>query len=168
MMSDLKHNQELLLGIDRTVSAKPIPRWSAARKRGEVLLDRRNALLACACSSLLCMAGPVASQSAPRIVFLNPGEPVERGTGPYWRMVAQFMTAAARIFGMHLEILWAERDHLPRAAILQHDIRRPVAVQIGCADDIPRGDLALEKHPLSEDRRPRRASQQPVGHGSVR
>jgi ABC-type sugar transport system substrate-binding protein len=59
------------------------------------------------------MAGPVAaSQPAARIVFLNPGESVERGTGPYWRMVAQFMTAAAKSFGMRLEVLWAERDHL--------------------------------------------------------
>jgi len=58
------------------------------------------------------MAGPVASQPAPRVVFLNPGESVERGTGPYWRMVAQFMAAVARSFGMQLEVMWAERDHL--------------------------------------------------------
>ena len=46
------------------------------------------------------------------VVFLNPGEPVERGTGPYWRMVTQFMQPAVRSLGLHLEVLYAERDHL--------------------------------------------------------
>jgi hypothetical protein len=45
-------------------------------------------------------------------VFLNPGERVERGTGPYWRMVTQFMQPAARSLGVHLEVLYAERDHV--------------------------------------------------------
>jgi ABC-type sugar transport system substrate-binding protein len=45
-------------------------------------------------------------------VFLNPGEPVERGTGPYWRMVTSFMRPAARSLGLDLEVLYAERDHL--------------------------------------------------------
>ena len=75
-------------------------------------MDRRTALLACAHIGLLCVAGPVASQPPPHIVFFNPGEPVERGTGPYWRMVAQYMTAAAKQLGMQLEILYAERNHL--------------------------------------------------------
>lgn len=48
----------------------------------------------------------------PRVVFLNPGEPVERGKGPQWRMTARFMADAARTFGMQLEVLFAERDHL--------------------------------------------------------
>jgi len=74
-------------------------------------MDRRTALLAGAAT--LCPAGRVASQpSAPRVVFLNPGEPVERGKGPHWRMTAQLMAAAARTFGMQLEVLYAERDHL--------------------------------------------------------
>jgi ABC-type sugar transport system substrate-binding protein len=111
-MNELKQNQKLPPDTGQTVSGKSIPRWSAARKREVVLLDRRTALLACTSAGLLCMAGPVASQPAPRVVFLNPGEPVERGTGPYWRMVAQFMAAAAKTFGMQLEMLWAERDHL--------------------------------------------------------
>jgi ABC-type sugar transport system substrate-binding protein len=52
------------------------------------------------------------SPRAARVVFLNPGESVERGTGPFWRMVTQFMVAAAKSFGMLIEVLWAERDHL--------------------------------------------------------
>ena len=82
-------------------------------------MDRRNALRACAQgSALLCSAAlpRFACAAAParpaRIVFLNPGEPVERGTGPYWRMVAQYMQAAAQQLGLSLEVLWAERDHL--------------------------------------------------------
>src|SRR4051794_15694282 len=105
-MNELKQNQKPSLGTGRT------PRWGASRKREAFLLNRRNALLACACAGLLSaarpMAGPVASRQTPRVVFLNPGESVERGTGPYWRMVAQFMAAAARSFGMQLEVLWAE------------------------------------------------------------
>ena len=75
-------------------------------------MDRRTAMLACAHIGLLCAARPVASQSQPRIVFLNPGEAADHGTGPYWCMVAQFMIAAARRLGMQLEVLYAERDHL--------------------------------------------------------
>jgi ABC-type sugar transport system substrate-binding protein len=64
-------------------------------------------------ASLLCAAGRVASQPpTPRVVFLNPGEPVERGKGPHWLMTARFMAAAAKTFGMQLEVLYAERDHL--------------------------------------------------------
>jgi len=74
-------------------------------------MDRRNALIAGA--GLLCTAGQVAAQRpAPRVVFLNPGEPVERGKGPHWHMTARLMAAAARTFGMELEVLYAERDHL--------------------------------------------------------
>ncbi len=74
-------------------------------------MRRRTALLAGA--GLLCAAGRAASQpAAPRVVFLNPGEPVERGKGPHWRMTARFMAAAAKAFGMQLEVLYAERDHL--------------------------------------------------------
>src|SRR3954454_14022561 len=104
-MNELKQNQKPSLGTGR------IPRWGASRKREVLLLNRRTALLACTCAGLLSMAGPVASQPAPRVVFLNPGESVERGTGPYWRMVAQFMAAAARSFGMLLRALWDEGGH---------------------------------------------------------
>ena len=74
-------------------------------------MDRRTALFASA--GLLCVSSRAVSQTpAPRIVFLNPGEPVERGKGPHWRMTARFMAAAAKTFGMQLEVLYAERDHL--------------------------------------------------------
>jgi len=55
---------------------------------------------------------PQPQPPGPRVVFLNPGEPVERGKGPHWRMTARFMAAAAKTFGMQLEVLYAERDHL--------------------------------------------------------
>jgi ABC-type sugar transport system substrate-binding protein len=47
-----------------------------------------------------------------RIVFLNPGESVEHDTGQHWQLVSRFMAATARRFGMELEVLYAERDHL--------------------------------------------------------
>lgn len=78
-------------------------------------MDRRTFLLATASAGFLCAAAPAApvmSRPAPRVVFLNPGEPVERGTGPQWRMAAHFMAAAAKALGMELEVLWAERNHL--------------------------------------------------------
>ena len=76
-------------------------------------VKRRAALLALANASLLCMAGPAfASGPAPRVVFLNPGEAVERGTGQQWQLVSRFMRVAAKTFGMQLEVLYAERDHL--------------------------------------------------------
>jgi ABC-type sugar transport system substrate-binding protein len=75
-------------------------------------MDRRTALLALAHAGLLALARRVSAQRPPRVAFLNPGEPVERGTGPYWRMVTQFMNAAAKSFGIQLEVLFAERDHL--------------------------------------------------------
>ncbi|WP_342959981.1 sugar ABC transporter substrate-binding protein [Paraburkholderia azotifigens] len=50
--------------------------------------------------------------NTPRVVFLNPGEEVERGTGQHWQLVSRFMAATAARFGMQLEVLYAERDHL--------------------------------------------------------
>jgi ABC-type sugar transport system substrate-binding protein len=74
-------------------------------------MDRRTALAAG--TGLLCAAAGVGAQpAAPQVVFLNPGEPVERGKGPHWRLTARFMGAAAKTFGMQLEVLYAERDHL--------------------------------------------------------
>ena len=52
------------------------------------------------------------SQSKPNVVFLNPGEPVDRGKGLFWPMTARLMEVAAKTFGMQLEVLYAERDHL--------------------------------------------------------
>ena len=65
-------------------------------------MNRRSALLVLAHATLPGMLRPVLSQAAARIVFLAPGEPVERGTGPYRRRVAQFM-AAARGVGMKVK-----------------------------------------------------------------
>lgn len=48
----------------------------------------------------------------PRVVFLNPGEAVERGTGTHWQLVSHFMAAAARRLEIDLQVLYAERDHL--------------------------------------------------------
>lgn len=60
-----------------------------------------------------CLRARIGSaERQPHGVFLNPGERVERGTGPYWRMVTQFMQPAARSLGVHLEVLYAERDHV--------------------------------------------------------
>jgi len=74
-------------------------------------MDRRIALAAGI--SLLGAAGRASAQPRrPRVVFLNPGEPVERGKGPQWRMAARFMAGAAEAFGLDLEVLYAERDHL--------------------------------------------------------
>jgi hypothetical protein len=38
----------------------------------------------------------------------NPGESVERGSGPYLRMVVQFIDAVAKSLGMEPEMLYAE------------------------------------------------------------
>ena len=81
---------------------------SARRPLGAI--DRRTFLVAGA--GMLCSPLPAAAQGPPHVVFLNPGEPVERGRGPQWRMAARFMAAAARVFRMNLEVLYAERDHL--------------------------------------------------------
>jgi len=71
-------------------------------------MRRRHALFAPG----LCWGIARAATKAPRVVFLNPGEPVERGKGPQWRMASHFMAAAARSLGLELEVLYAERDHL--------------------------------------------------------
>ena len=57
-------------------------------------------------------AAPDRGDAPARIVFLNPGEETERGTGQHWQLVSRFMTATAERFGMQLEVLYAERDHL--------------------------------------------------------
>ncbi|MGN8110853.1 ABC transporter substrate-binding protein [Paraburkholderia sp. 22098] len=76
-------------------------------------MKRRDALAACSLGALL---GPVslarASAGRPRVVFLNPGEAVEHGTGQHWQLVSEFMGIAARSFDMRLDVVYAERDHL--------------------------------------------------------
>lgn len=76
-------------------------------------MNRREVLIACAQASLLCMTRQArASRLSPSVVFLNPGEAVERGTGKHWQFVSRFMTIAAKTLNLQLEILYAERDHL--------------------------------------------------------
>lgn len=76
-------------------------------------MRRRRLLETCAHASVLAAARPLwAAKSAPRVVFLNPGEANERGTGPFWRTVSRFMAQAADALGMQLEVQYAERDHL--------------------------------------------------------
>jgi ABC-type sugar transport system substrate-binding protein len=74
-------------------------------------MNRRSFLLACAHAGLLGLARPVSAQRQPRVVFLNPGEAVERGAGPYWPMLAVAMGRAANALGIQLEVLYGERDH---------------------------------------------------------
>lgn len=64
-------------------------------------------------STTICLANTAPEpQPAARIVFLNPGEPVDRGKGLFWPLTARLMAVAAETFGMELEVLYAERDHL--------------------------------------------------------
>jgi ABC-type sugar transport system substrate-binding protein len=75
-------------------------------------MKRRTLLRTCVQAGVLALGQPLRAQGGARVVFLNPGESVERGTGPFWRMVGQFMTVAARALDMQLEMVFAERDHL--------------------------------------------------------
>jgi ABC-type sugar transport system substrate-binding protein len=88
-------------------------------------MDRRTALLAASAPLWRGTAAAAAARPAPRVLFLNPGEPAERGKGPHWRMTAQLMGAAARNFGMQLEVLFAERDHLLMLRQAEEVSRRP-------------------------------------------
>ncbi|MFL9869633.1 ABC transporter substrate-binding protein [Paraburkholderia fungorum] len=76
-------------------------------------MNRRQALLTGVYAGLSGVSGQVFSaRRAPRVVFLNPGEAVQRGTGEHWQLVSRFMAMAAQTFDMQLEVLYAERDHL--------------------------------------------------------
>ena len=64
-------------------------------------------------STPLCLSDAIQEQlPGPHVVFLNPGEPVDRGKGMFWPLTARLMGVAAKTFGMQLEVLYAERDHL--------------------------------------------------------
>jgi ABC-type sugar transport system substrate-binding protein len=66
-----------------------------------------------ALSTAMCFSVTAQEQKPPpHIVFLNPGEPVDRGKGMFWPLTARLMAVAANTFGMQLEVLYAERDHL--------------------------------------------------------
>lgn len=73
-------------------------------------------MLTCAYAGLTGAAGAspsvFAAKRPPRVVFLNPGEAAQRDTGQHWQLVSRFMRTAAQTFGMQLEVLYAERDHL--------------------------------------------------------
>ncbi|MBN3781389.1 substrate-binding domain-containing protein [Burkholderia sp. Ac-20345] len=76
-------------------------------------MNRRQILVAGAGSVLnIATGGAAPSVAKARVVFLNPGESVERGTGQQWQLVSRFMSIAAKNFGMQLEVLYAERDHM--------------------------------------------------------
>lgn len=76
-------------------------------------VTRRRLLVGAAASALSLGARSVrpATRSA-RVVFLNPGESVERSTGKQWQLVVRFMAAAAKALDMQLEVLYAERDYM--------------------------------------------------------
>ena len=62
-------------------------------------MQRRRFVLDLDHTALLSTSRIGSAEPQPHVVFLNPVEPVERGTGPYWRMVTQFMQPAARSLG---------------------------------------------------------------------
>ena len=64
-------------------------------------MQRRRFALGLLHTALFSTARIGSAEPQPHVVFLNPGEPVERGTGPYWRVVTQFMQPAARSRGVH-------------------------------------------------------------------
>src|SRR5690349_3924512 len=61
---------------------------------------------------LLAAARPLRAQRLPRVVYLNPGEPVSRASGAHWPLTSRFMSLAANALGFELEVLYADRDHL--------------------------------------------------------
>ncbi|KVD70149.1 sugar ABC transporter substrate-binding protein [Burkholderia ubonensis] len=75
-------------------------------------MNRRRILFATAGSVLTRGHGLAALLPGPHVVFLNPGESAERGTGKHWQLVSKYMSVAARDLGMRLEVLYAERDHM--------------------------------------------------------
>ncbi|RBB31511.1 sugar ABC transporter substrate-binding protein [Burkholderia reimsis] len=76
-------------------------------------MNRRQILVAGAGSVLnIASRGATPSFAKARVVFLNPGESTERETGQHWQLVSKFMSIAAKNFGMQLEVLYAERDHM--------------------------------------------------------
>ncbi|WP_280151607.1 ABC transporter substrate-binding protein [Piscinibacter sp. XHJ-5] len=82
----------------------------------------------CVQAGVLAVGRPLRAQPRPaRVVFLNPGESVERGTGPLWRSLGRFMTLAARALDLELEVVYAERDHLLMLRQAEEVARRAAA-----------------------------------------
>ena len=80
-------------------------------------MNRRQWLTGCVSAGMVYAASTTAwamsnGNSPARIVFLNPGEQSEHGTGQHWQLVSRFMAATAERLGMQLEVQYAERDHL--------------------------------------------------------
>jgi ABC-type sugar transport system substrate-binding protein len=90
-------------------------------------MQRRRFVLGLVHTALFSTARIGSAERQPHVVFLNPGEADERGTGPFWRMVTQFMQPAARSLGLHLEVLYAERDHLLMVRQAEDVARRSLA-----------------------------------------
>ncbi len=65
-------------------------------------------------SGSLCASplSPPKKNHGAEVVFLNPGESSDKGTGDFWLNVSKAMQSAADDFGMSLEILYADRDQL--------------------------------------------------------
>ena len=68
--------------------------------------------------SIALLIGLIATPAAARpieVTFINPG----RSDEPYWRSVTRFMQPAAAQLDIHLEVLYAERDHVQMIALAQ-------------------------------------------------
>lgn len=61
-----------------------------------------------------CLAPYAVKKSAKglNLVFLNPGASTGKSTGDFWINVSHAMQSAADEFGMSLEIIYAQRDHI--------------------------------------------------------
>ncbi len=95
-------------------------------------MNRRQMLARCfvAGAGLVAASAPWAmplSRPAPHVVFLNPGESEQGSSGPHWQYVSRFMAATAQRFGMELEVLYAERDHLLMLRQAESIVARRVA-----------------------------------------
>ena len=73
------------------------------------MVKRRAFLLTSRSEGRLGLLSALSAQTLPRITFLNSGESVEQGTGPFWRMVSQHMSAAN---SLGMQLIYSERDHL--------------------------------------------------------
>jgi ABC-type sugar transport system substrate-binding protein len=70
-------------------------------------VSRRQLLAAAVCG----LGAPALALTRPRVVFLNPGEAANSGTGPLWQSLSRHMEMAAADLGLQLDVLYAERDH---------------------------------------------------------
>lgn len=72
------------------------------------------------CVAVLTLPSSIAWAAATSVVFINPG----RADEPFWRSVTRFMQPAAQQLGMHLEVLYAERDHLKMIELAREVVQR--------------------------------------------